>query len=105
MFIELENRACPLTALQPRSARSALSAPCFCWVPSELLAKIEITQPDAHARLLSFSKGYEEWHQFHVRVDALGHSGTLSASEQEEQISLIERRDETRRLLVEGLSH
>jgi hypothetical protein len=56
------------------------------------------------AVLAAFLSTYDDWYQFHVRIDTAGKAGNMDAAESAELVRLIHERDGTRNNLLKGLA-
>ncbi len=70
--------------------------------PTELLEQIKEKNAEVHSKLEAFFAAYRSWHAFHVKIDSEGKSGKLSSAENAELMSLIEKRDSSRKALMKA---
>ena len=68
-----------------------------------LLHAIASVNPDVHKLLTDFLTSYAAWFEFHKEIDRQGKAGRLSTDETKQLISLSDRKDKVRALIVEKL--
>jgi hypothetical protein len=70
----------------------------------ELLDEIRAHDGETCRLLEAFIGAYMEWYRFHRRMDELGKQGQLDNEEQRQLRLLIERRDASRKAILQQLS-
>lgn len=72
---------------------------------TELVELISQIKPELAASLEAFILAYRNWYNFHVQIDKAGKQGNLNQKETEELNQLMERRDDTRNVLIKSLAN
>ena len=70
----------------------------------ELLAEISAIDAETYRLLKSFLDAYMTWFRFHRRMDEMGKQGQLDADEKQELHDLMDRRDTTRKAILNRLA-
>ena len=103
LFISDEDAA-QLVDLAIRYTCAKLRVPEFGIIEhDELLSRIAARDAEVHRLLSDFLISYRPWFEFHKNIDAEGRQGQLTPAEIQHLMRLSDRKDATRRLIVERL--